>query len=372
MIKVMYSNSHNSDMFYAVKAVIPDAFFYFDINGEKIVFLDHREYKVFEEKKEDKSIKAVLLNPLMDEFGKNKISENAVFNLVYHLFKKYDLVKKEIFVPALFPLDLADFLRSKGIKLTVLNPFFNERETKSEVEINFIEKSLENTYKAYDMVVGILKDSIIKKGEIYFNGNLLSSEYLKYEVEKLFLKNDMACPEGMIISSGGQSAIPHHTGSGPLKANSPIIVDIYPKSRKSGYFADMTRTYFKGEPNKEMVNIYEAVKKVQAEAVQALRPGKTGKEIHLLCVKMFEDMGFPQAGDKGFIHGTGHGLGLDVHETPYLNMYYEKELVPGNIITVEPGLYYPELGGVRIEDDVLITKEGYRNLTSYNKEIIIL
>lgn len=373
MPKVFYSNSHDSDAFYAVRTRIPDPFFFFDIEKKgKYVFLDHREFGVFKEHNKNIEIQPVLLNPLLKKAAQIPGTEALQNKLALYLFQQYGLDTQEIYVPRTFPLDMADFLRSHGIVITPLYPFFPERLIKTPEEVKAIRESLLKTQEAFRYIENVLRRARVRQDNILiYEGTPLTSERLKHEVERLLLEQGMVCAEGIIISCGSDAAIPHHQGHGFLRAHETIVCDIFPVNRATGYFADMTRTYAKGEPSLEKQKLYEAVLASQEAGIAAVKPGVLGKEIHEVCSQVFVERGYEVADDRGFTHGTGHGLGLDIHEEPYANASSEAVLVTGNVITVEPGLYYSKLGGVRIEDVVHITEQGAENLTQYPKELII-
>jgi len=184
------------------------------------------------------------------------------------------------------------------------------------------------------------------------------------------LEEDLLNVEGIIISCGPHAAIPHHRGSGPLRPNETIICDIFPRYRGNHYFADMTRTYVKGAPSPELKKLYAAVFEAQTKAIAMVRPGIRFADVHEKCVEIFAKRGY-HSGNKGFIHGTGHGLGLDIHEAPYVSKGQTGVFEEGHVVTIEPGLYYPKLGGVRLEDVVWVTKNGCENLTNYPKNFVI-
>jgi len=372
MPKVMYASSgHDSDMFYAVRVEIPDPFFYIDTGAKKYVFLDHREYGVFQEHNNNKDIELVLLNPLIEEAAKRTENTTTVNKLALLLFERYGLMKEKIEVPATFPLDIADFLRSRGVILVPTRALYPERLKKTKEEAGAIREALRRTHTAFRAIEEMLRSSTIHGNEIIREGTVLTSEYVKAHVEQVMLKEDLLNVEGLIISCGAHAAIPHHPGSGLLRPNQTIICDIFPRYRANFYFADMTRTYVKGAPSPEAKKMYEAVLRAQTEAIAMIRPGVRCAAPHEKCVEIFLKQGF-HVGDKGFTHGTGHGLGLDVHELPYVAKGREGVFEEGHVVTVEPGLYYPEWGGVRIEDVVLVTKDGCENLTNYPKEFVIV
>ena len=353
-------------MFYATRVNVPDAFFYLDLGDQAFVFLDHRELGVFEEKNKNSKIKAVLLNPYLAKVEVAGGEGSVPCRLALLLAREYKLDKLTIEVPTSLPLDMADFLRANGVKLVVKNPFFPEREIKSTTEVAMIEDSLKRTQITYQKIEEILTGAKMTGNTLVYKSEVLTSEILKREVDMVLLQNDMLNTMGIIISSADQAAIPHHEGHGPICPNQPIICDIFPVRRTTGYFADMTRTYVKGQASEAMVKIYDTVKRSQEAGIAAIKPGVKGSEVHKICSQVFVDAGY-EVGDRGFIHGTGHGLGLDVHEGPYLRAGFDVELAPGNVVTVEPGLYYKDKGSARIEDVVVVTENGCRNLTNYPK-----
>lgn len=361
---IFASSNKDSDMFYATKVGIHDPFFYLDTGKRQYVFLDHREIEVFREKNKNNLIEAVLLNPFLAQAG----SDSG--KLARLLLKEYGMLKNKIKVPTNFPLDMADYLRKYEIKIIPQKSLFPERESKNKIEIDFVRENTQRLCRAFDRVEEILKQSNIKKDEIKYKNKTLTSEFLKKEIELTLLENNLFDTEGMIVSCGAQSAIPHHNGSGILRPNQPIICDIFPKSRENNYYSDMTRTYVKGQASEEIKNMYVAVLEAQEKAISSVKPGVTGREIYQICVNIFLKKGF-HVGDKGFVHGTGHGLGLEIHEEPYLNKYSQAVLREGQIFSIEPGLYYPEIGGVRIEDLVVVTKNGCENLTKQHKKYLI-
>ncbi len=365
-MRAIYSNTHNKDMFYAVKADIPDSFFFIDTGAKKYVFLDMREIGAFLEKNKDDLLEAVPLEPILEEVDDINIKASPSEKLAFYIFKNYT-DGKEVEVPISFPLNIADFLRKKGVNIVPVDPFYPQRAVKSEEEKEFIKKNIEKTCFAFRRVEEILKESSIKGNKVIYKGVPLTSEFLKMETEKILLSLNMENPEGVVISCGRQSSFPHHRGEGEILPHSSIICDIFPRNRGNGYFADMTRTYVKGTPSAELKKMYKVVLIAQETALKFIGPNIPAAHIHEKVCSVFEKEGYKEL----FVHGTGHGLGLDVHEGPYLRARSEDLLCPGNVVTVEPGLYKESCGGVRIEDVVYINKDGAENLTNYPKEIII-
>lgn len=372
MAKLLYASSHDKDMKYLVKADIPDSFFLIQKENNKYIYLDQREIGAFLESNQDPNIQCLALEQVLEESKKNEDEANTLQKLAFYLISKHEVENEIIEVPISLNLGIVDYLRSKGIILEPKDPLIPERSKKDSQEVACIKKALIGTQKAYRCIEKILKESKIVGDEIIYEEKVLTSEILKLESERAMLEEGLFDIEGMIISSGKQSAMPHHRGHGIIRPHQPIICDLFPWHRNSGYWADMTRTYIKGQPSEEILAIYESVKRAQQAGIDFAKAGVKNVDVHKKVEEVFLKDGFDIEG-KGFIHGTGHGLGLDIHEQPYINKSAgDKVLEVGNVVTIEPGLYYPELGGVRIEDVVLITEDGCENLTNYPKEFVIL
>jgi len=371
MPKLIYaSSSKNSDMFYAVRLPIPDPFFYLDMGEKKYVFLDQREYGVFREHNTNPDIELVSVNPLYQE-AKECTDQTSIANrLAYRVLEKYGLKDCIIEVPTSFPLDMADYLRSKGIVLIHSQHFFPERLIKNTDEIAAIREALLRTQQAFLTVENILDNALIEADVVVYKDVPLTSEFLRKQAERILFEHDMINVEGMIISCGAHAAIPHHQGAGPIRPHQTIVCDIFPRQRASGYFADMTRTYVKGTPSDQLQAMYDAVVSAQIQAMNTVSPGTPLSTPHQKCVDLFLDRGY-HVGDQGFTHSTGHGLGIDIHEAPYVSQNSKNVFEPGHVVTIEPGLYYPQLGGVRIEDVVVVTKDGFENLTRYPTRFVI-
>jgi Xaa-Pro aminopeptidase len=268
-------------------------------------------------------------------------------------------------VPGSFPLSLADVLRGLGLGVQWKpSPFVPERAVKRPDEIDAIRGAIVHTEAAMQAAIDRIAAAEIRDRALFENGKPLTSEMVKQTINGIFAERNCE-PHEPIVAGGDQGCDPHDRGSGPLPAHSPIILDIFPRDKATRYCGDMTRTVVRGEASAEAKAIFEAVQEAKAAAEAAIRPGVTGRDVHTATKKVFEDRGY-ETGQKngrmvGFFHGTGHGLGLDVHEYPGVGEA-DHELAEGHVITVEPGLYYPGIGGVRIEDDVVVTKDGCENL----------
>jgi len=283
-------------------------------------------------------------------------------------------------VPPTLAVAYADALRDRGLTLSPDGKLFEGlRRAKTPEEVAHVEKAQRAVEEACEHAVGILREAEVDgDGALLWRGEALTSETLRSEINVELLRRN-CLGDGTIAAGGSQAADPHERGSGPLKAGEAIILDIFPMDLPSRYYADMTRTFVKGEPGEELRRMYDAVLESQEVALDMIGPGVDGKDVHEKVSQVLHDAGYKtQVHDReegkpltvGFFHGTGHGVGLEIHEAPRLGVTSQK-LIPGDIVSVEPGLYYPEIGGVRIEDLVLVTEDGSRNLTHFPKEFVV-
>lgn len=304
------------------------------------------------------------------EYGPEEASNRVVAEFLA------DRGVESVAVPARFPVGTADGLREQGVTVkpdrsTVITGI---RSTKTDEEIDYVRTAQKANETAMQAAENLLAAATVEGGLLRYQGEVLTSERVKEEIEVTLLRHGTALDE-TIVACGASAADPHDRGSGPLAADEAIIIDIFPRDKASKYHADMTRTFVRGEPSEEIRARHDLTHEALAAALDALEPGATGKEVHGTVCDMYEDAGYatlqndPDT-ETGYIHSTGHGVGLDVHELPRINPN-GGELKPGHIVTIEPGLYDPEVGGVRIEDLVVITEDGYENLTDYPIELVV-
>ncbi len=276
-------------------------------------------------------------------------------------------------VPASFPLGYAQELAANKIRLRATNGlFWPEREAKSEKEITMIGRALRITETGLKRAIEVLARSTITRGKkLRWSGKTLTSEMLRAEIDSAILRAG-GIPTGTIVAGGDQACDPHERGYGPLFADSLIILDVFPRDAKSGYFGDMTRTVLRGRASDEQRKLWETVKAGQALALKRIKAGVDGMTIHKAIQEFFKKRSFPTEVRKGknvgFFHGTGHGIGLEIHEYPRLQKVTLKDR---QVLTVEPGLYYPGLGGARQEDVVVVTKAGCKILSRFPKKLEI-
>jgi Xaa-Pro aminopeptidase len=268
-------------------------------------------------------------------------------------------------VPESFPLWLADHLRANGIELrTDADLFDDRRRAKTEAQLAGMRRAQAAAEAAMDRCRELLRTRVGNGG--------LTVEEVKGAMSVVFAEHNTTADD-FIVAPGPQGAVGHDMGSGPIREGVPVVVDIWPRDNESFVYCDMTRTFVVGDVPDEVREWHGLCKEALDRAIAAIGPGAGGKEINALACDVFEAAGQPTQRTKtpgeplaeGFFHGLGHGVGLEVHEQPGLGMLSDQKLLPGDVVTVEPGCYRQGYGGVRLEDLVLVTEDGAENLTSY-------
>ncbi|ELY78325.1 M24 family metallopeptidase [Natrinema pallidum] len=273
-------------------------------------------------------------------------------------------------VPRTFPTGTADGLREHGVAVTAERTGIvtDIRATKTEWEVERIRASQRANEAAMARAEELIATADIEDGTLVHDGDPLTSERVTEEIEVTLLRHGCALDE-TIVACGADGADPHDRGSGPLAADELIVIDIFPRDKETGYFADMTRTFARGDPGEEARRRYEVTRDAYEAALETVAADVTGADVHAAACDVIEDAGYetlrsdPNT-DTGFIHSTGHGVGLDIHEEPSVSPS-GGDLEPGHVISIEPGIYDPAVGGIRIEDLVVVTEDGYENLTEY-------
>jgi len=275
-------------------------------------------------------------------------------------------------VPATFPLEAADHLRANGIQVKAdREQFVGRRRVKNVAELAGIRRAQRAAEAAMDAARKVLRSAQRQNGNLVVDGEQLTCERIKLAVEQAFTANGAFADE-FIVSHGEQTAVGHDMGSGPIAPDEPVCLDLFPRDRESGCFADMTRVFVVGTPSDELLEYHKLCLEALERSVAAVKPGVPGSELHKISCDVFEEHGYPTLRSKqpgevlqdGFYHSLGHGVGLEVHEEPSLGRG-PGELVAGDVIAVEPGLYRNGYGGCRLEDLVLVTETGGEVLTDY-------
>jgi Xaa-Pro aminopeptidase len=367
---LLYADSERSaDLLYFGRFSAPDAFPALAVRGRKYAVLSALEIG---RGKKESGFDVILpletyLQRARQRWPKRKTGIAEVIALV-----AAELKQKRFTVPEDFPAGLAARLPSLGVKLAIADgPLFPEREIKSAAEAAAIREGNRCAALGFAAVERLLRASRIKGGRLFSAGAPLTSERLQFTIESACLEAG-ALSLGTIAAGGDQACDPHGRGHGPLRAHQLIIVDIFPRVQRTGYHGDMTRTFLRGRASEAQRALVAAVRAAQLGALQVIRAGVNGRDVHRGVVAEFERRGYKTKytakGSVGFFHGTGHGLGLAVHEPPRLNGSIDYKLLRGSVVTVEPGLYYPGLGACRIEDVVQVTDRQPRLLSDYHYE----
>lgn len=301
------------------------------------------------------------------DFPVAKDSKTPACDRIIGLLKKTNI--RSVTVPSYFPIGLAEQLTGKGVMVSVADgSVFPEREIKTAKELEYIIHAQKAAVKAMAAAFSLIASARITRGQSLKIGNKpLTSEAVRARIENTARDFGCVCYE-TIVACGKQAVNPHETGWGTLKADEPIVIDIFPQHVASGYWGDLTRTVVRGTPSDEIQKMYLAVRDAQRTAISKIKAGVPAQKIHNIAVDLFKKRGFftgaKNGKQVGFIHGIGHGIGLEIHENPSVGPVQTK-LKEGNVITVEPGLYYHGLAGIRIEDIVLVTRDGGRIIAPY-------
>ena len=361
-------SEHDANMLYAVRMFVPDSFIYLRINGKCHIVMNDLE--IDRARKQARHCRVLSWTHYVNKLKRNRVKSPGFATVIREILQEKRL--RKVFVPNSFPHGLARELRRLKIKVKVREGhFFPERELKTADEVKKISAALMMAEVGLAEGIQALKNSRIgKKGRLMYHNVPLTSEKLRAIIDIAIIQAGGLAAH-TIVAGGKQACDPHEQGHGVLRAHEPIIIDIFPRSQKTGYFGDITRTVVKGRAHDAVHQLYQTVARGQEIAFEQMEANARGVEVHAAVRKFFDQKGY-KTGKRngrlqGFFHGTGHGLGLEIHEAPRLSATSNDTLRAGHVVTVEPGLYYPELGGVRLEDVAYITGYSPRNLTKFEK-----
>jgi Xaa-Pro aminopeptidase len=366
---IFASSEQSPEMLYATKYFVPDPFLFLQQNGKKTILLSDLE--IDRGHKEAKVDEVVSLSEVEGPLEK-KLKSKPLIEQTIASFLRQRRIRRAL-VPYDFPMGLAVELAKGGVNLIpVSGLFWPEREFKSAEELKSIELAIRITEIGLARGIEVLRAAEInRKNLLVCSGKPLTSESLRAEIETAILRNG-GNPLNTIVAGGEQACDPHDRGSGPLKANTLIILDAFPREAASGYFGDLTRTVVRGVASEPQKNLWHTVLEAQKFAIQRIKVGESGGALQNEVSEFFVQRGYPKEVRDGrwvgFFHGLGHGLGLGIHEQPRIAKAHFRA---GQVFTVEPGLYYPGIGGVRIEDDGVVTEKGFRVLSKFGKELEI-
>ncbi|UVT17362.1 MAG: aminopeptidase P family protein [Nitrospira sp.] len=360
------ASEQDSNLFYATRFIAPDPFIYLEVKGERLMVMSDLE---MDRARAQASVDRVLSYSEIEQKAKNQgIKDPTTVDIVHIVLKEFKV--RRLLVPANFPFIHATRLQELGYSLKPKrDPFYEQRVVKSAEEVRHIEQSQRATEDAVASAHDMLRRATIRDGALWLDVAVLTAERVKQLINVRLMEQNCVA-QHTIVAGGEQACDPHNEGSGPLPAHRSIIFDVFPRSATSRYFADMSRTVIRGTVSQDLKRLYGIVKDAQEEAIDKIKDGADGMKIHHGICARFEKAGYKtgvvNGRRQGYFHGTGHGVGLDIHEAPRISRTGSL-LQEGHVVTVEPGLYYPGLGAVRIEDMVLVTRDGCRNLTNFPK-----
>lgn len=340
-----------------VPVAVPDPFMYVERNGTRTAYVGSLEVPrlLGVEGLETVPLEDLGLDTLIEQgLGWHQMTTELALRACRAAHVESALTPRD------FPLEVADYLRANAIEVEAKGELFDERRrVKTAAELTGIRRSQRAAEQAMDAIRVRLRE-----------GGPLTCEDLQTEAMRVFSEEGVMVNDVILVSAGPQTTVGHEPGQGPIGEHEPIVVDLFPHDPVSGCYADMTRTFCLGEPPEELVRYHALVREALDVAYGAIRPGITGGEAHRLVCELFEAHGYQtqlskepgRVLEEGFFHSLGHGVGLEVHELPGLGRVGE-EIVAGDVLAVEPGLYRKGFGGCRLEDLVLVTDDGCEVLT---------
>ena len=369
-VLIVGDSFRNPEIRHEVPLGVPDPFLYVEHDGRRLAVVG--SFEVDRVKAADSGLEV----HAFERFGRDELQEQGLN--YYEILREVsvrvcgELGVTSAVVPPTFPLEIADRLRESGVEVRWDRSFFvGRRRVKNDAELAGIRRSQRACEAAMDEARSLLRRADRANGGLRLEGEPLTCERLKVAVERVFSAHGVSSDDP-IVSHGPQTAVGHDSGSGPISPDEPIVLDLAPRDRSTGCYADMTRTFVVGTPPDELVEYARLVKEALDRSIAEIRAGASGKHLFELACEVFERHGYPTLRTKehgsvladGFYHSLGHGVGLEVHEEPSLGRVGE-ELLAGDVVTVEPGLYRSGFGGCRLEDLVLVTADGAENLTQY-------
>jgi Xaa-Pro aminopeptidase len=368
--RLMVADSErDANMLYATRMFVPDAFVWFEVRGKTYAAMSDLE--IDRARKQAHVDRVLSLSRYQKLLKRDGVKQPRFSDILGRILR--DLRVRSVEVPTSFPIGLAKQLR--GIRVRVgPDPFFPEREIKSSTEVARLAEAMRLAEEGMRAAVNVLGMSRIGHGGyLYWRTRKLMAEDVQGLINGTIAGLGGAASR-TIVACGNQGCDPHEVGHGPLRAHTTIILDIFPRDMRAGYCGDITRTVVRGRASEAVKKLYSVVGRGQEIAFQKLRAGVDAKDVHGAIQALFVREGYKtgviRGRRQGFFHGTGHGLGLDVHERPRVGAVSEV-LRLGHVVTVEPGLYYWGVGGVRLEDVAVIQATGARNLARFPKVLEI-
>jgi Xaa-Pro aminopeptidase len=364
---IVADSDHDANMLYATGMFVPDPFIFLRLRGKDFIVMNDLE--IDRARQHASHCRVLSLSDYQKKLRARGIKQAGFAQIIQAILREKKI--GTVFVPHNFPLGLATELQRLRVHVKVKADFFSERELKSPAEVKKVSAALMMAEVGMAEAMQALKSSkVARDRRLIYRGAPLTSEKLRSVIDCAILQAGGLAAH-TIVAGGKQGCDPHEIGHGQLFGNELLIIDIFPRSQKTGYFGDITRTVVRGRASEAARKLYDTVLRGQSLAFKKIRDGVATAEIHGAILRLFEQQGYKTGRHngrmQGFFHGTGHGLGLEIHEAPRIGSSSKGALKAGQIVTVEPGLYYPEIGGVRIEDVALVNHRNARNLTQFEK-----
>jgi len=371
----------DANMYYLTKFLAPDPFIYLKTaDADPLIVVNQMEYPRAQKQSIVKAVKSYSDYNYLKTLKTAEDPQLGAMKFIAEVAKKELGKGTKICVPPDFPVIVADVLRNEGL---CIKPMFGiveaARETKDSHEIQEIKDVQEVNEKVAAQAVELIAESDVGSNKtLHFKGEPLTVGRLKSFFGCKLLEKGCLPEEDIIVACGTKSSDPHYVGTpeDKLKAEQPIILDIYPRSLQKRYWTDMTRTVVKGKAPDKVRRMFDAVFEAKNASLDAIKAGALASHVYDICCDVLEKAGYEttRGGKKvkaGMTHSLGHGVGLQIHESPRMNEFSTFPLKENNVVTVEPGLYDPRIGGVRLEDTIAVTKQGYRNLTNMETQLEI-
>jgi len=363
----------DANMYYLTEFLAPDPFIFLKrVDADPVVVVNQMEYPRAQKQSIVKDVRSYLDYNYLKTVKSAKEPQLGAIKFIAKVAEKELGVGTKICVPSNFPVITADVLREEGLTVIPMFGVVEEaRETKDIHEVEEIRAVQAVVEEVTSEAIEIIANSDVgSNGTLHFNGEPLTVGKIKSVFGSKLLENGCLPEEDIIVACGTKSSDPHYAGEpeDKLKADQPIILDVYPRSIQKRYWSDMTRTVVKGRASPKLKQMFETVFEAKNASLDAIQAGALGSHVYDVCCDVLEKAGYETTREgkkvtKGMPHSLGHGVGLQIHESPRINELSASTLREHNVVTVEPGLYDPQMGGVRLENIIEVTKSGYSNLT---------
>jgi Xaa-Pro aminopeptidase len=379
---LLYSDSYrDANMFYLTEFLAPDAFIFLKrVDADPVVVVNQMEYPRAQKQSTVKDVRSYTDYNYLQTVKASKNPQRGAIKFIAEVAEKELGAGTKICVPPDFPVIVADVLREEGLTVIPMFGVVEEaRETKDAHEVEAIKAVQAAVEEVTSEAIEIIANSDVgSNGTLHFNGEPLTVGKIKSLFGSKLLENGCLPEEDIIVACGTASSDPHYTGEpeDKLRADQPIVLDIFPQSIRKRYWSDMTRTVVKGRASPEVKQMFETVSEAKSASLDAIQAGALRSQVYDVCCNILEKAGYETTRSgkrvtRGMPHSLGHGVGLQIHESPRINELSASPLREHTVVTVEPGLYDPHIGGVRLEDIIEVTKSGYNNLTKMETQLEI-